>query len=111
MNVSAKARKRLWIALATVAVTAACGFDSNEWRGWIYPSAADNQHYFDLGAFATSDACLQAGNSILRHYSIITFRQRENPYDKGRVDCGRACKSDKGVGINACKDILRQPVR
>lgn len=97
-------------ALVALAFLSSCG-KNPEWRGWIYPSAAENRHYFELGTFPDELTCRIAGEAILRHISIATFRQRENPDDKGRVDCGRACRRDRDADINVCEDITRSPLR
>ena len=100
---------RVAATVALCAALASCG--KEEWRGWIYPSAANSRHYFDLGAFPDEASCRKAGESILRHYSIATFRQRDDPSDWGRIDCGRGCKKDDGTGLNVCEDVVRRPLR
>lgn len=88
---------------------AGCGDDA--WRGWVYPSASENRDSFDLGRFDTLEACQMAGTALLHRMHIQTITRRENPYDKGRVDCGQSCRSDKDKGISVCKDLVRLPLR
>lgn len=82
---------------ALLAVTAiACGED--EWRGFVYPSAANLADHREIGAFKSLEACRASARAYLADI---------NAAEEGDYECGLNCREDANLRINVCKETLR----
>jgi hypothetical protein len=83
--------------LALLFGVAGCG-PSADWKGYVYPSAADLTQHLELGAFETFEQCQEAAI-----YNLRALGRAET----GDYECGRACRFNADVGINVCAETRK----
>lgn len=89
---------RRLFAAAALAALASCSGGREEWRGWVYPSAADLTVSLELGTFTNFEACQATAIANLRALGRAT---------EGDYECGLNCRWDARLGVNVCKETRK----
>lgn len=78
---------------------AACGGQSAEWKGWVYPDADDLTRSVALGRFRSLEECRAYSTNALRALS---------PNGGGDYECGLKCRPRTELGgSETCKETSR----
>ena len=75
--------------------------EPNDWRGWVYPDAADLTQDIMLGSFKSLDQCraaaLRVGQELKTNTGVA--------FD---YECGRNCEMDEELGgLYVCEETVR----
>jgi len=84
------------LAVVTFGVSS-CG-KPDEWRGWVYPTAADLTRSIELGTFTNFEACQEAAIGALRTLNAASV---------GDYECGLNCRWDERLAINVCRETRK----
>lgn len=80
------------LALSAVACT------EDEWRGFVYPSAANLADHREIGVFKSLEACRTGARAYLAGI---------NATEGGDYECGLNCREHASLRVQVCEETLR----
>lgn len=89
------------VFLAALAL-AGCSDAEPQWKGWIYPDAADLTEDIPLGRFTSLEECRASAIKLLWRLPEPTFLNGVRII--GDYECGYHCEVDEDMGgLNVCE--------